>query len=276
MTRPATHKSAEADGLSEPANASLAFLVDALQDFAIAAAHGGILIEIQFLINDLVEAQFGIMRLYFRQDVLRLLDVAKFEMADDKSDERPPRHSRHFRVAGNRLSISSSRSQYDAAKVFIPPYRIWVATLGFDYFTKPFLRPIGVAEEKSTDTQDERIVRIEWVAQSKNVGTPIPYSQRNPRAQHCYAMASVGNRAALDCRKTDFYWVWTQNPDRAMINYHLMWRNARRVECPVRPARNPENPISRVRSTHIAANSTTHSVLSPTSHPAATACEGAV
>ncbi|MGO4843497.1 hypothetical protein AB4144_65595, partial [Rhizobiaceae sp. 2RAB30] len=59
------------------------------------------------------------------------------------------------------LAISPSRGQYDAAKVVIPPHGVWVAALGFGYFTKRFLRPVSVIEEKGTDTETERVVRIE-------------------------------------------------------------------------------------------------------------------
>jgi len=128
---------------------SLLSRLNALQDRAIMAAHGGILIVIHFRINDLVKAQSGIMCLDLCQGVLRLPDFAEFEMADDKTNERPPRYARHFRVAGRCLAISSSRRQDDAAKVVIPSHSVWVAALGFVYFNKPLLRPVRVIEENS-------------------------------------------------------------------------------------------------------------------------------
>src|SRR5687768_6307551 len=101
------------------------------------------------------------MCLDFCQDVLRLLDFAEFGMADDKTNERPPRYGRHFRVAGCCLAISSGSGQYDAAKVFIPSHSVWVAALGLVYFSKRLIRPVRVIEEKGTDTENERVVRIE-------------------------------------------------------------------------------------------------------------------
>ena len=83
------------------------------------------------------------------QDVLRLLDFAEFGMADDKSNERPPRYGRHFRVAGRCLAISSSRGQYDAAKVFIPSHSVWVAALGFGYFNNRLIRPVRVLRKSA-------------------------------------------------------------------------------------------------------------------------------
>ena len=140
---------------------SLPFLVNALQDRAVTAAYCGILIVVHFRLYDLVKASSGIMCLDPCEGVLRLFDFAEFGMADDKTNERPPWHRCHFRVAGCCLAISSSRGQYDAAKVFIPPHSVWVAVLGFGYFTKRFIRPVRVIEEKCTDTENERVVRIE-------------------------------------------------------------------------------------------------------------------
>ena len=95
------------------------------------------------------------------QGVLRLLDFAKFGMADGKTNERPRWNSCHFRVAGCCLAISSSGRQYDAAKILIPSHSERVAALGFVYFNKRLIRPVRVIEEKRTDTKNERVVRIQ-------------------------------------------------------------------------------------------------------------------
>ena len=76
-------------------------------------------------------------------------------------NERPRWYSCHFRVAGCCLAISSGRRQYDATKVLIPSHGERVTALGFVYFTKRLVRPVRVIEQKSADTQNEWVVRVQ-------------------------------------------------------------------------------------------------------------------
>src|SRR5687767_1288987 len=82
-------------------------------------------------------------------------------MADGQTNERPRWHRCHFFEAGDCVAVSSRRRQYRATIVVVPAHGIWVAALGFSDFTKPFVSPVRVTEEKSTGAENEGVIRIE-------------------------------------------------------------------------------------------------------------------
>src|SRR5262245_15009856 len=82
-------------------------------------------------------------------------------MADRETNKRPPFHSCHLGVAGERLAIASGTCQDDTKEILKPSHRERVPSSRLVQFNKCCIEPTSIVEQKGANAEDERIIRIQ-------------------------------------------------------------------------------------------------------------------
>src|SRR5262249_46776594 len=82
-------------------------------------------------------------------------------MADGETNKRPRRYSCHLGVAGERLAIASSTCQDDTKEILKPSHRERVSSLRLVQFNKCCIEPTDIVEQKGTNAEDERVIRVQ-------------------------------------------------------------------------------------------------------------------